>query len=169
LVEVVGAVLVSEDNRVLLGRRADNRQWATPGGKVDEGETREWAVLRELKEETGLTVPAGVRTVPLGARDDGPYRVYFYLVAGWRGFPRRTEPDKCTSWRWWPLAKPPAAMTPCTRWMVGQLPRFLAGYGHTTRRERRVTGQIRAKPGRIRGPDPSPGNPRCPAESKPSP
>jgi 8-oxo-dGTP diphosphatase len=41
---------------VLVERRFPPQGWALPGGFVDEGETVEAAVRRELREETGLTL-----------------------------------------------------------------------------------------------------------------
>lgn len=40
--------------RVLLIRRSDCGQWAIPGGMVDPGETAPAALVRELREETGV-------------------------------------------------------------------------------------------------------------------
>jgi len=40
--------------RVLLIRREDCGQWAIPGGMVDPGETAPAALVRELREETGV-------------------------------------------------------------------------------------------------------------------
>ena len=42
------------DRRVLLIRRDDCGQWAIPGGMVDPGETAPAALVRELREETGI-------------------------------------------------------------------------------------------------------------------
>lgn len=54
----VGAVGVVEDDagRVLAMERADNGRWALPGGYVDPNESAEAAVVREVREETGLGV-----------------------------------------------------------------------------------------------------------------
>jgi 8-oxo-dGTP pyrophosphatase MutT (NUDIX family) len=42
--------------RVLLTRRADNGRWCLPGGHIDPGESAAEACVREVFEETGLTV-----------------------------------------------------------------------------------------------------------------
>ncbi|HWY69710.1 MAG TPA: NUDIX hydrolase [Terriglobales bacterium] len=54
----VGAVIVRND-QVLVVRRANpplQGQWSIPGGLVDTGETTKEAVLREIREETSLTI-----------------------------------------------------------------------------------------------------------------
>ena len=45
-------------NKILLVKQriTDNRNWSLPGGRAEAGETLEYALTRELKEETGLTV-----------------------------------------------------------------------------------------------------------------
>ena len=42
--------------KVLLTKRADNGLWCLPGGGVDPGESVEETIIREVQEETGLTV-----------------------------------------------------------------------------------------------------------------
>lgn len=53
----VGDGAVIDDNgRILLIRRADNGKWAMPGGALEVGETPSAGVIREVHEETGMTV-----------------------------------------------------------------------------------------------------------------
>ncbi len=52
----VAAVVLDADGRVLLGLRADNGMWGLPSGHVEPGESIEQAVVREVREETGLHV-----------------------------------------------------------------------------------------------------------------
>lgn len=56
--KIVGAVLLSADGRVLLGKTAADAggvysgSWVVPGGGIDAGETPRQALIREVLEET---------------------------------------------------------------------------------------------------------------------
>lgn len=52
----VAAVVLDATGKVLLVRRADNGLWGLPSGHVEPGETVAEAVVREVREETGLSV-----------------------------------------------------------------------------------------------------------------
>ncbi len=79
----VGGVVIEKD-RVLLIRRANEPrqgEWSIPGGMVETGETLEYAVVRELQEETGLVVrPLGVVEVFERIMLDGKGRARFHFV-----------------------------------------------------------------------------------------
>ena len=52
--------IVRHDNRILIVQRAAGDSgggtWECPGGKIDFGEQPEDSLIREIREETGLTV-----------------------------------------------------------------------------------------------------------------
>ena len=51
------AVLVSDKQGwVLLEKRSDCGLWGVPGGRIEPGESIQDAAVREIQEETGLTV-----------------------------------------------------------------------------------------------------------------
>lgn len=53
----VGALIVAPDQTILIVRSKKWKDlWTIPGGKIERGETREEAIKREIKEETGLKV-----------------------------------------------------------------------------------------------------------------
>ena len=59
---VVACALVDTDRRVLIAQRPEGKTlaglWEFPGGKVEPGERPEVTLIRELKEELGITVEA---------------------------------------------------------------------------------------------------------------
>jgi mutator protein MutT len=56
------AIIVNDDNKILLLKRADEpktwepNKWALVGGGIEKGENPNEAVQREIKEETGLDI-----------------------------------------------------------------------------------------------------------------
>ena len=55
---VTRAIIINDQGKVLLGKRARNDaigKWALVGGKPDGDETAEKAIVREVKEELGLS------------------------------------------------------------------------------------------------------------------
>lgn len=61
-VPCAGAVIKDDAGRLLLvlrGHDPGKGLWSVPGGRIEPGETDEDAVVREVREETGLEVACG--------------------------------------------------------------------------------------------------------------
>lgn len=52
----VGGCIRNEKGEILLQKRRDKNMWGFPGGAMEIGESANSAVIREVKEETGLDV-----------------------------------------------------------------------------------------------------------------
>ncbi len=55
-IRVTGILI--EDSKILLVKQrvTETRIWSLPGGRLEHGETIEFAVIREMKEETGINI-----------------------------------------------------------------------------------------------------------------
>ena len=77
-VPCVGGLAYDEEGRLLVVQRANEPGrglWSIPGGRVEPGEDDAAALVREMREETGLEVAAG----PLvGSVRRGPYAIADY-------------------------------------------------------------------------------------------
>lgn len=104
----VSAVVVG-GSEILLQRRADDGRWATPGGVLEPGEEPAAAVVREVREETGLHVVTE-RMSSVVAEEPTSYhngdRVQFLDIA-FRcrvvGGTLRADGEETLEVRWFPL------------------------------------------------------------------
>jgi 8-oxo-dGTP pyrophosphatase MutT (NUDIX family) len=55
-VPAVSGIIIDKDGRLLLHRSSDDGNWYTIGGAIEPGEHPADAVVREVREETGLDV-----------------------------------------------------------------------------------------------------------------
>lgn len=89
---VVACALIDTDNRVLIAQRPEGKTlaglWEFPGGKVDAGERPEAALIRELKEELGITIEEpclAPLTFASHAYDDFHLLMPLYVCRKWEG------------------------------------------------------------------------------------
>jgi 8-oxo-dGTP diphosphatase len=80
----VGAVILDGDRVLLVKRRQEplKGEWSLPGGAVESGEALEAALVREVREETGLDVVVGpvVDVFDSIRRDAGGRAEYHYII-----------------------------------------------------------------------------------------
>ena len=101
LIWVAAALLIDDQNRVLLAQRPEGKPmaglWEFPGGKVNEGELPEFALVRELHEELGITVQPGCLQPMTFASYPYPDFHLFMPIYGcriWQGTPQPREGQK---------------------------------------------------------------------------
>jgi 8-oxo-dGTP diphosphatase len=95
---VVAAALVDESGRILLQKRPEGKSmaglWEFPGGKLEDDETPETALVRELSEELAIAIDA-TNLVPTcfasALIGDRPLLLMLYICKLWEGEPIAVE------------------------------------------------------------------------------
>ena len=99
----VGAVVIDQDARILLIRRARPPSvgaWTLPGGRVQAGETLEEAIVREVHEETALETRVVDRLGPVTiAREGMVYEIHEHVLVPVGGSVPRAGDDAADA-RW---------------------------------------------------------------------
>nr|WP_319491958.1 NUDIX hydrolase [uncultured Desulfobacter sp.] len=100
------AVIITRNNRVLLGKRKGAHGagcWAFPGGHLEFNESIEGCAAREVYEETGLLVKNCrfvTCTNDVFTDHHKHYVTLFVACAYDSGKPEVKEPEKCEKWEW---------------------------------------------------------------------
>lgn len=59
MINVVAAIII-DNNKILIVRRSDKMKlagmWEFPGGKIEQGESEEQCIIREIKEELNINI-----------------------------------------------------------------------------------------------------------------
>src|SRR5581483_12159030 len=109
----VHLLLVNGDGQVLFGCRQntgfEDGAWHLPAGHLEAGESVVSALIREAKEEIGVTIdPEHVEFVHIMHNaSSGGRAAFFFSVHQWAGVPENREPEKCSELAWFLLAELP--------------------------------------------------------------
>ncbi len=136
IVPAVYLVLIKE-NRILLSRRYNtgyfDNHYSFPAGHLDGKETLKQAMVREAKEETGVTLNVSDLKLihTMNRKMENNERIDFFFTAEkWQGEPKIMESDKCDDLGWFELNDLPDKTIPYIRQAIDS---FLSNVNYSER------------------------------------
>ena len=125
-IDVAVGILISPDKHLLLTSRPEGKPmagyWEFPGGKLEQGETVENALRRELHEELGITIDTP--QIWKVTEHDYPHnlvRLHWCKIHNWTGALQMRENQQFT-WQKLPLTVTPvlAGAQPALEWLAAE-------------------------------------------------
>ena len=113
---LVAGIIIQSD-RILLGKRAPGRAfypnvWDVFGGHIEPGEQPVQALIRELKEELGITPTHWIHleTISESVPENNHILshviiVHLYCILSWSGTPVNMQPDEHLTIQWFSYAE----------------------------------------------------------------
>lgn len=91
--------IIKKDGKVLLGLRPRGESleghWEFPGGKINQGESPEQALVRELQEELGIDAEVGeLKIAHTHSYGERGVLLIFFEVLFWKGEPKTLYHEK---------------------------------------------------------------------------
>jgi 8-oxo-dGTP diphosphatase len=111
-------LLLIKDGQVLLLRRQNtgwrDGEYSLVSGHLDRGESVVTAMVREAKEEAGISIlERDLKFAHVMQQYDNNEYVDFYFTADrWTGVPENKEPNFCDDMRWFDLKQLPQKLVP---------------------------------------------------------
>jgi 8-oxo-dGTP diphosphatase len=112
----VHLLLFDTSGCVLFGRRQntgfEDGAWHVPAGHLEAGESVVQALIREAKEEIGVSIAKEDVEFAhiMHSSSSGGRAAFFFTVQQWDGTPENREPEKCSELASFPLSALPDRM-----------------------------------------------------------
>lgn len=120
-------LVLVRDGKILLSKRVNtgfhDGSYSMVAGHVEDKETVWDALVREAREEAGLTLdPKGLRVIHVSHRQDiSREYVDFFIASDTKEEPRNLEPEKCGGLEWFDTKNLPANVIPYLKSVVDRI------------------------------------------------
>jgi 8-oxo-dGTP pyrophosphatase MutT (NUDIX family) len=123
-------LILIRDGKILLLRRFntgyEDGNYSVVAGHLDGNETFMQAMVREAKEEAGITIKKDDLEIihAMHRKEPGEERIDFFLRAGkWAGEPKIMEPHRCDELKWFDMEGLPENVIPYVRQAIDNIKR----------------------------------------------